>query len=92
MHKILLIRSKLKRLQTLLKRNEIWKSIRNRDDDAPQYKVVVINQGTRTTVEKQFVQLKDAFNYVYPGCKTMYGHEFYIYKNDQFLVLHPVNQ
>lgn len=92
MHKIHNMLAKLKRLQTQLKRSEIWSKIRDRDDDAPQYKVVVVDQGKRTTVEKQFAQLKDAVSYVYPKCKTMYGHEFYIYKDHQFLVLHPVNQ
>lgn len=72
-------------------RSAIWKTIRLRNDNLPVYKVIIVNQSTRSMEEKKFVQLKEAVDYVYPRCKTMYGHEFYIYKDGKFLILHPVN-
>jgi hypothetical protein len=73
-------------------RSEIWKAIRMRNDDLPVYKVMIVNQSNRNMEERKFVQLKEAVDYVYPRCKTMYNHEFYIYKDGKFLILYPVNQ
>lgn len=91
MRKILRMLIKFKRLQKEMQRQDIWNNIKKRDESVPQYRVVTINKATRDSVEKDFVELKSAVNYIYPSCKTMYNHEFYIFHKGKFLILNPVN-
>ncbi len=81
---------KFRQLQRKLNREHTWDNL----NTTTSYEVVVFDSSTKSSVSKHYSQLKEAVQSVYPSCKTMYNHEFYIFRKsgnnkNQFLKFCP---